>query len=84
MDILNVIVLIVAITLMIGMLIGWLIGYRDGYRKAAKEAHGFSDSGALKPGESYCIHCFATMPDHYHGCPIAAELKLFTIAKPGG
>ena len=34
--------------------------------------------------ETRCIHCGAVMPDHYHGCPFAAQWQLVTIAKPGG
>lgn len=80
MDILNVIALIVCIVT--GVVAGWVWGYGAGYRKAARDEYKKSrDLGALKPGEAYCIHCFATMPEHYHGCPIAAEFKLVTIAK---
>ena len=76
MDILNVIALIVCT--MIGVVAGWVWGYQAAYRKMAKNAE---DSIRLI-NRCPCTQCGGTIPDHYHGCPIAAEFKLVTIAKP--
>jgi len=74
MDILNVIALIVC--MMTGVVAGWFWGYQAAYRKMAKDA---VDSFIFI---SHCIQCGGTIPDHFHGCPIAADFKLITIAEP--
>lgn len=78
----------IVVIAMTGVLVGWIWGYGTGYRKATKESqtliwHLDYCSGLL-PGEVSCTRCGGTMPDHYHGCPIAAEFQLMTIAKPVG
>lgn len=57
-----------------GGLIGWLFGYKAGYHKATRPT----------VVQCPCSQCGGTMHDHFHGCPIATEFKLMTIAKPGG
>ena len=89
MDILNVIALIVCT--MTGVVYGCLIGYRAGLHKTARKKNSISTID-IRPflgafTEAYCTQCGAPMMemlDHYHGCPIAADFKLVTIAKPGG
>ena len=85
MDILNVIALICCTTT--GVVAGWVWGYKAGFRMAVREGDEFIGrlyhDGWL-PSEVFCTQCKAPMPNHYHKCPIAAEFKLFTIAKPGG
>jgi len=44
---------------------------------------GSRDLSASRPDEARCIHCGAIMPNHYHGCPFAAQWQLVTITKPG-
>ena len=85
MDILNVIILIICT--MTGVVVGWIwgnmAGFRVGFRKATNEAIEFV--GRLYPiTNKACTQCGAIIPDHFHGCIIAAEFKLVTIAKPGG
>ena len=76
MDILNVIALIVcAVT---GVVAGWVWGYQAAYRKIARDR----ECSFVVPCP--CTQCGGTMQEHYHGCPIAADFKLVTIAKPGG
>lgn len=90
-DILLVIIDVVIIALT-GVLAGWVWGYQAAYRKVTKLSEGKSnvyipglrDLAASRIDEARCIQCGATMPDHYHGCILAAEFKLVTIAKPGG
>ena len=86
-DILAAILNIVLIALT-GVLAGWVWGYGAGYRKATRESQNLiwhlDYSSGLLPGEANCTQCGATMPEHYYGCPIAAEFKLVTIVKPGG
>lgn len=68
----------VIILIFSGGLVGWLFGYAAAYRKIARDREG----SFVVPCP--CNHCGGTMTDHYHGCPIAAEWHLVTIAKPGG
>ena len=70
--------IIVIVLICSGVVAGWVWGYQAAYRKIARDREG----SFVVPCP--CNHCEGTMFDHFHGCPIAAEFKLVTIAKPGG
>lgn len=70
--------IIVIVLIFSGGLVGWLFGYAAAYRKIARDRKG----SFVVPCP--CNQCGGTMHDHFHGCPIAAEFKLVTIARPGG
>ncbi len=72
--------IIVIILIFSGVVAGWVWGYGTGYRKAI----GKITKIRFNYQEHPCTQCGATMPEHYHGCTIAAEFKLVTVAKPGG
>lgn len=68
-------IIVIVIIAISGAVVGWLFGYRAGYYKV------FKDTNTTIALISECTQCGAIMPDHYHGCPIAAEFRLITLAK---